>query len=39
MAEAPQHTVPAVIEDTVLVQAVDLQAYDAFLRGKAGVSV
>jgi hypothetical protein len=39
MAEAPQHTVPAVIEDTVLVQAVDLQAYDTFLRGKAGVSV
>jgi transposase len=39
MAEAPQHTAPAAIEDTVLVQAVDLQAYDAFLRGKAGVSV
>jgi transposase len=39
MAEAPQHAVPPAIEDTVLVQAVDLQAYDAFLRGKAGVSV
>jgi transposase len=39
MAEAPQHTTPPAIEDTVLVQAIDLQAYDVFLRGKAGVSV
>ena len=39
MAEASCHIAPARIEDTVLVQAVDLHVYDAFLRGKAGATV
>jgi hypothetical protein len=39
MAGAPQHTVAAEIEDTVRVRPVDLQAYDSFLRGKAGMTV
>ena len=38
MAETSCHTAPAQIEDTVLVQAVDLRAYDAFLDRKAGVA-
>ena len=38
MAEAPSHTIPG-IEDTVLVQTVDLHVYDTFLRGKAGEAV
>ena len=38
MAEAPSHTIPE-IEDTVLVQTVDLHVYDTFLRGKAGAAV
>ena len=39
MTEAPCHTTPVPIEDSVVVQAVDLQIYDAFLRGKAGSAV
>lgn len=39
MAETPCHTAPVRIEDTVVVQAVDLQAYDTFLCGKAGAVV
>lgn len=39
MTEASCHTAPAQIEDTVVVQAVDLHAYDAFLCGKAGAVV
>ena len=39
MAEASCHIAPARIEDTVVVQAVDLHVYDAFLRGKAGAAV
>ena len=39
MAESPAHTVPEQIEDTVPVQAVDLQVYDAFLHGKVGAAV
>lgn len=38
MVEAPSHAIPE-IEDTVLVQAVDLQVYDTFLRGTAGTAV
>lgn len=39
MSESPVHTVPAQIEDTVPVQAVDLQVYDTFLQGKVGAAV
>ncbi len=39
MTETIHHLAPAQIEDTVVVQTVDLHAYDAFLLGKAGVSV
>ena len=39
MAQAPCHAAPVQIEDTVVVQAVDLHAYDAFLCGKAGAAV
>ena len=39
MAEASCHAAPVHIEDTVVVQAVDLHAYDAFLCGKAGATV
>ena len=39
MAQAPCHAAPVRIEDTVVVQAVDLHAYDAFLCGKAGAAV
>lgn len=39
MRESGSHSSPAEIEDTVLVQAVDLQVYDSFLRGKVGVVV
>ena len=39
MAEAGCRIAPARIEDTVVVQAVDLHVYDAFLRGKAGATV
>lgn len=39
MAEASCHIAPARIEDTVVVQAVDLHVYDTFLRGKAGAAV
>ena len=37
MANSSQHKLPDLIEDTVLVQAVDLHAYDTFLTEKAGV--
>ena len=39
MAEAAYHIAPARIEDTVVVQAVDLHIYDTFLCGKAGAAV
>ena len=39
MAESASHAAPAHIEDTIVVQAVDLQVYDTFLRGKAGAAV
>ncbi len=39
MAEASCHMAPIQIEDTVVVQAVDLHVYDTFLRGKAGAAV
>jgi len=39
MAEATCHIAPAGIEDTVVVQAVDLHIYDTFLCGKAGAAV
>ena len=39
MAESASHVAPVHIEDTVVVQAVDLQVYDAFLREKAGAAV
>lgn len=39
MAEAACHMAPIQIEDTVVVQAVDLHIYDTFLRGKAGTAV
>ena len=39
MAQAPCHAAPVRIEDTVVVQAVDLHAYDAFLCGKTGAAV
>lgn len=39
MTEASCHTAPVPIKDSVVVQAVDLQIYDAFLRGKAGSAV
>ena len=39
MAQAPCHAAPVRIEDTIVVQAVDLHAYDAFLCGKAGAAV
>lgn len=39
MAESDSHVAPVLIEDTVAVQAVDLQVYDAFLREKAGAAV
>ena len=39
MSEASCHVAPAQIQDTVVVQTVDLHVYDAFLRGKAGASV
>ena len=39
MTQAPCHAAPVQIEDTVVVQAVDLHAYDAFLCEKAGAAV
>lgn len=39
MAEESSHIAPARIEDTVVVQAVDLHVYDAFLCGKASATV
>lgn len=39
MIEVPCHAAPFQIEDTVLVQTVDLHVYDAFLCGKAGTAV
>ena len=39
MAEAACHISPVHIEDTVVVQAVDLHVYDTFLCGKAGAAV
>lgn len=39
MTESIHHTIPEVIEDTVTVQSVDLQIYDAFLSAKGGHAV
>ena len=39
MVETACHNAPIQIEDTVVVQAVDLHVYDTFLRGKAGTAV
>lgn len=39
MTEASCHAAPVHIEDSVVVQAVDLHMYDAFLCGKAGAAV
>ena len=39
MKEAPNHIDPVEIQDAVIVQAVDLQLYDAFLHGKAGAAL
>ena len=39
MTQSPCHTAPVQIQDTVVVQAVDLHTYDAFLYGKAGAGV
>jgi len=39
MAETPCHAASVQIEDSVVVQAVDLHLYDAFLCGKAGTTV
>ena len=39
MAEAACHISPVQIEDPVVVQAVDLHIYDAFLNGKRGAAV
>lgn len=39
MAEAASHIAPVQIEDTVVVQAVDLHIYDTFLCGKAGAAL
>jgi hypothetical protein len=39
MAEAACHISPSQIEDPVVVQAVDLHVYDAFLNGKRGAAV
>jgi hypothetical protein len=39
MTQSSCHTAPVQIQDTVVVQAVDLHTYDAFLYGKAGAGV
>ena len=39
MTESVHHNIPEVIEDTVTVQSVDLQAYDTFLYTKGGHAV
>ena len=39
MTQSPCHTAPVKIQDTVVVQAVDLHTYDAFLYGKDGAGV
>ena len=39
MKEAPNHIDPVEIQDTVVVQAVDLHLYDAFIHGKAGAAL
>lgn len=39
MQESVHHTVPERIDDPVIVQAVDLQAYDTFLSRKGGSAV
>ena len=38
MAEASYHCTPVHIDDSVVVQAVDLHLYDAFLCGKVGAA-
>lgn len=39
MQKAPNHIAPVEIQDTVVVQAVDLHLYDAFIHGKAGAAL
>ena len=39
MQKAPNHIDPVEIQDTVVVQAVDLHLYDAFIHGKAGAAL
>ena len=39
MQQAPNHMDRVEIQDTVIVQAVDLHLYDAFIHGKAGASL
>ena len=39
MQKAPNHVDSAEIQDTVIVQAVDLHLYDAFIHGKAGAAL
>ena len=39
MQQTPCHMMPAEIQDTVMVQAVDLHLYDAFIQGKEGAAV
>lgn len=39
MTQSPCHAPSAQIQDTVVVQEVDLHLYDAFLRGKVGAAV
>lgn len=35
----PNHIDPVEIQDTVIVQAVDLHLYDAFIYGKVGAAL
>ena len=39
MKKAPNHIDPVEIQDTVIVQAVDLHLYDAFIYGKVGAAL
>ena len=39
MQKAPNHVDPIEIQDTVIVKAVNLHLYDAFIYGKAGAAL
>ena len=39
MQQAPNHVDPIEIQDTVIVKAVNLHLYDAFIYGKAGAAL